>query len=212
MRKGCQKAFEALALLLVFSLLPVSNVLAAAGMQATGKLSTRGNQPITVNGVSANSGDTILTGSTIETGDQIGATVDLGSLGSLDIAPNTRLQLTFNSDGTINVTVSEGCLILRVKQGTYAVINTPGGEVAHNNASTRDATVLDVCLPRGAPAAIVNQGAAANAGSGAGVTGGAVVEEGISGAVVGTLVAGAAGLGILALVVADRGETTSESS
>jgi hypothetical protein len=214
MNQRYRKALKAVALLLAFSLLPFSSgmALAAARAQATGKLTTRGNQPVLVNGISTNSGATILTGATIETGDMVGATVDLGSLGSVDIAPNTKLQLTFNSDGTVTVTVTEGCLILRVKQGTHGVINTPEGIVAQNDATQRQAAVLDVCLPKGAPAAIVNQGAASNAGAGAGTVGGTVAGEGLSGAVVGTLVAGGAGLGILALVLSNRGDDPSGSS
>ncbi|HEX8922031.1 MAG TPA: hypothetical protein VF766_11175, partial [Pyrinomonadaceae bacterium] len=206
-----RKAFEALALLLVFSLLPfssgtalaanLSTANAALARQATGKLATSGNQPILVNGISTNSGATILSGSNIETGDQVGATIDLGGLGSVDIAPNTKLQLNFSSDGTVTINLAEGCVILRVKQGTYGVINTSQGEATHNDSIKRPAAVLDVCLPKGAPAAIVNQGAAANAGAGAGATGGTVASEGLSGAVVGTLVAGAAGLGVIAIIL-----------
>lgn len=217
-----RKSVEALALLLVFSLLPFSSGTAlaanlstsnaAALRQATGKLATSGNQPILVNGISTNSGATILSGSNIETGDQVGATIDLGALGSVDIAPNTKLQLNFSLDGAVTVTLFEGCLILRVRQGTYGVINTPQGEVAHNDSIKRPAAVLDVCLPKGAPAAIVNQGAAANAGAGAGTAGGTVASEGLSGAVVGSLVAGAAGLGIVALILGTRGDNASDSS
>jgi hypothetical protein len=205
---------KAVALLLIFSLLSFSSgtALAAAGMQATGKLTTKGNQPVMVNGIPTTSGATILSGSTIETGDQVGATVDLGALGKVDIAPNTKLQLNFNSDGTLTVTVVEGCLILRVKQGTYAVINTSAGEVAHNDPQQRQAAVLDVCLPKGAPEAIVNQGAASNAGAGAGAASGTVADEGLSGAVLATLIAGGAGLGILGVVLITRGDDPSQSS
>lgn len=212
MNKRCRKALKALALLLVLSLLPFSSGTALAAMQATGKLFTRGNQAITVNGIPTNGGATILSGAAIETGDQIGATIDLGPLGSVDIAPNTKLQLVFNSDGTITVTLVEGCLILRVKQGTYGVINTSTGLVAHNDSTQKQAAMLDVCLPKGAPEPIVNQGAASNAGAGAGTTGGTIAEEGLSGAVVGTLVSGIAGVGLLALVLANRGDDPSGSS
>jgi hypothetical protein len=219
MNKSSQKPLKVLALLLVFSLLSTSSAVALASpaslmaaMQATGKLTTAGNHSITVNGIPANSGDTILTGSTIETPDQVGATIDLGPLGSIDIAPNTKFQVTFAGDGTVRVTLLEGCLILRVKQGAYGVIATSEGEAAHSDSAKKSAAVLDVCLPKGAPTAIVNQGAAANAGAGAGAAGGTVADEGVSGAVVGTLIAGGAGLGILAVVLGNRGENSSPSS
>jgi hypothetical protein len=203
-----------LALLVVFSLLPFSSgtALAAASMQATGKLITRGNQPVMVNGIPATSGATILSGSTIETGDMVGATIELGALGTVDIAPNTKFVLTFSADGTVNVTVMEGCLILRVKQGTYGVINTSGGEVAHNDSTQRQPAVLDVCLPKGAPEAIVNQGAASNAGAGAGASSSTIAREGLSGSVLAALIAGGAGLGILGIVLTNRGDDPSQSS
>jgi hypothetical protein len=217
MNKSSQKTLKVLALLLVFSLLSTSSAIvwaapAYAAMQATGKLTTAGNRSITVNGVPANSGDTILTGSSIETPDMVGATIDLGSLGSIDIAPNTKFQVTFTGDGTVRVMLTEGCLILRVKQGAYGVIATSEGEVAHSDANRKSAAVLDVCLPKGAPTAIVNQGAAANAGAGAGTAGGTIAEEGVSGAVVGTLIAGGAGIGILVVILVHRGENPSQSS
>lgn len=211
MNKRYQKTCRAFALLLVFSLLS-SSVALAARVQATGKLTTKGNQPIMVNGIPTTGGATILTGSTIETGDMVGATIDLGALGKVDIAPNTKLQLTFNSDGTVTVNLTEGCLILRVKQGTYGVINTPSGEVAHNDPTQRQAATLDVCLPKGAPEAIVNQGAASNAGAGAGAAGGTVADEGLSGAVLAALITGGAGIGILIVVLTNRGEDPSQSS
>ncbi|HEX5604008.1 MAG TPA: hypothetical protein VFX63_15715, partial [Pyrinomonadaceae bacterium] len=61
--------------------------------QVVARLTTGNNQPVTVNGLSANTGASILTGATIETGADQSATVNLGSLGSLDIAPNTKLVL-----------------------------------------------------------------------------------------------------------------------
>src|SRR5678816_4374132 len=57
--------------------------------QVVARLTTRNNQPITVNGLSASTGASILTGATIETGADQSATVNLGPLGQLDIAPNT---------------------------------------------------------------------------------------------------------------------------
>lgn len=122
--------------------------------------------------------------------------------------------MTFSRNGTIEITLSEGCVVLRVKEAVYGVIQTPGGKTASSNDSIKkQAAVLDVCLPKRAPEAIVNQGAAVNAGAGAGsAAGGTIAAEGLSGAVVGTLIAGAAGLGIFAVVLSNRGKTTSPSS
>jgi len=59
----------------------------ASPQQATGSLVTQGNKPITVNGVAATSGTTIISGASIETPDGVGGTVNLGTLGSLQFGP-----------------------------------------------------------------------------------------------------------------------------
>ena len=144
-----------------------SGLLPVAPQAIKGRLATRGNQPVSVNGNNQTSGATILSGSTIETGDGVGATINLGSLGSIDIAPNSKVTVEF-SNGQIKVMILQGCAIVRNKQGTSAQIYTEKGLATSNDSTQKQASVLDVCFPSGAPAAIVNQGAAANAGSGAG--------------------------------------------
>src|SRR6478752_4105973 len=69
--------------------------------QFIARLTTRNNQPISVNGNSAATGASIVTGATIETGADQSATVNLGPLGSLDIAPNTKLVLTYDDQGNV---------------------------------------------------------------------------------------------------------------
>lgn len=129
-----------------------------------GRLMTRNDQAILVNGVSANSNDTVLTGSSIETPDKVGATVFLGSLGMLDIAPQTTARLDY-SIGKISVTLVRGCVILRTKSKTTGSVDTSAGSAGSTDPS-RDGT-LDVCFPLGAPSPTANQGAAARAGAGA---------------------------------------------
>jgi hypothetical protein len=183
MRLKNQKALKALALFLVFSLSqlyvhatlagpPV--VKAAEGAMPppqaiTARLTTRGNQSISVNGTNAATGATILTGATIETGDGVGATINLGPLGSVDLAPNTKLELQFDNDG-IKLRLVSGCTVLRNKKGKKAEVSTEQGIAIKDEGSTSSGAgvPLDVCFPAGAPGPIVNQGAAANAGAGAG--------------------------------------------
>src|SRR6185436_18667796 len=80
--------------------------------QIVARLTTRNNQPVTVNGLSANTGASILTGATIETGADQSATVNLGPLGTLDIAPNTKLVLTYDENGNVKALLIYGCAIL----------------------------------------------------------------------------------------------------
>jgi hypothetical protein len=152
-----------------------------------------------------------MSGATIQTPDLIGATVALGILGFLDIAPNTKLQVEFGRDGKVKVTLVEGCVILRINRGNYGAIHNAAGDVIVSNDPGRmEESSLDVCLPKGAPSAVVNQGAASNAGAGAevgGVAGGGGVPDAFwwglgSSSVAGTII----------LIIAARGDDPSESS
>src|SRR6476660_6175137 len=83
----------------------------AVPQQFVARLTTRNNQPITVNGLSSNTGASIVTGATIETGADQSATVNLGSLGTLDIAPNTKLVLTYDDQGNVKAVLVYGCAV-----------------------------------------------------------------------------------------------------
>jgi hypothetical protein len=197
MTSNPQKTFKATAILLALTLLQVYVVGAAASPVlrqggAKGKLTTTKNQPVTVNGNPATSGQTVLPGATIETPPGIGATVNLGPLGSVDLAPGSRAELTF-SDGQMKLVLIQGCAILTTKQGTYGEIDTAQGKAASNDSDKKEAMVMDVCNPVGATSPIINQGAAANASAGA--AGGTVAGSG--GVGTGWIIAGAAGLAAL---------------
>lgn len=213
-----RKAVKALALFLVFTMAQVyievnfagpsgetkdTTTFPAQGGQLTGKLTTTGGQPILVNGTSLASGGTLLSGATIEVPDGVGATIDLGPLGQLDLAPNTSVVLEF-SDGQVKVKVVRGCAILRTKKGTGGEVSTDQG-VAATNDSKKD-EVADVCFPPGAPGPIVNQGAAAGAGAGAGGGGG-----GIGAGTIALIGGGIAGGTALALALND-GDNPSPST
>jgi len=116
--------------------------------QPSGVLSTQGNQPITVNGVSTNAGATILTGAGIETPAGVGASIDFGALGSLQIDPNTRLMVDFQN-GMIKVTLLQGCVTLRTKQGTRGEVDRAQGVAGTTDASKDD--MLHVCTPNAVP-------------------------------------------------------------
>src|SRR5437588_838742 len=85
-------------------------------------LTTQGNKPITVNGVGATSGATILTGATIETPDGVSATVTIPGHGALMIPANTKLTLEFDSAGNVRVTLLQGCAVLNLKKGTRGAV------------------------------------------------------------------------------------------
>src|ERR1700730_1169337 len=79
----------------------------------TAILTTRGNRPITVNGTEVASGTTIVPGFVIETPELVGGTINLGSLSSLEIAPNTKLTIDFDENGNMRVTLVRGCATVR---------------------------------------------------------------------------------------------------
>src|SRR5258708_25795630 len=137
----------------------------AAPAAIMGVLTTSNNKPITVNGANATSGATIPSGVTIETPSGVGATIRLGRLGSICIAPNTKLSLEFDQQGNlVKVTVNEGCVILRTTKNVSGVVNGAQGALGQIAAATGGS--LDVCAIAGAAPAI-SQGAPAVAGAGA---------------------------------------------
>lgn len=142
----------------------------AQGGTSQGRLSTRGNNPVSVNGTSAKSGETIFSGQTIQTPDGVGATVQLPGLGRVDIAPNTTLTLTF-ADGSISVSLASGCTILTTNKGVAGTVQSGGST---QQTDTSKGGTLDVCSSRTPGAApVVGQGAAAAAGAGASSAAGA---------------------------------------
>jgi len=138
------KALKVLALFLVFCFAQVyvQGELGSPGAGAgaipqrliTARLTTRNNQPITVNGNTATTGVTILTGAMLETGDQVSATVDLGPLGSVELGPNSRMQLDFD-DGGFKVKLFRGCAAVKSKGNANAEVATEEGasEKTNNN-------------------------------------------------------------------------------
>jgi hypothetical protein len=120
----------------------------APQQQVSGVLSTQGNQPITVNGVSTNAGATILTGASIETPSGVWASIDFGPLGSLQIDPNSRVTVEFQN-GMIKVTLLQGCVTLRTKKGTRGEIDRAQGVAGTTDGSKDD--MLHVCTPGAVP-------------------------------------------------------------
>lgn len=121
--------------------------------QVVARLTTRNNQAILVNGLSANTGASILTGATIETGADQSATVNLGSLGTLDIAPNTKLVLTYDDQGNVKAVLVYGCAILTAKKKTTGEIATEQGTAGKTDPVAGG--ILNVCFPQGAAAPTV---------------------------------------------------------
>lgn len=156
----------------------------------TGRLTTRGNNAITVNGNSAKTGETIFSGQQLQTPAGVGATIQLGALGRVDLAPNTSLTLTF-TDGQIGVNLASGCVILTANRGVTGTVEAQG---TRQQTDPAKGGTIDVCTNStpGAPP-LVGQGAAAGAGAGA-AAGAGTVAAGTAGVGTATTVLGVSGL------------------
>lgn len=142
-----------------------ARLVSAAMPQAhKGRLTTRGNNPVTVNGTSAKSGETIFSGQTIQTPEGVGATVQLPGLGRVDIAPNTSLTLTFEN-GKIDVVLASGCLILNSDKGVAGTVQAGG---TSQQTEPANGGSIDACSTTPGSAPVFGQGAASAAGAGAG--------------------------------------------
>jgi hypothetical protein len=163
MISGRQKLIKAVALFLVCSLLQLYTGLSLAGpdeataenapspraQQNVGRLSTRGNKAILVNGNKADTGATILDGALLETTDCVTATVNIGAISQVDLATNTIATINY-SDDKVKVTLKQGCVIVRADQAVNITIETPDGiqtPAVQPDASNRKR--VEVCYPSG---------------------------------------------------------------
>ena len=195
-----QKTMKALAIFLAFAVAQISIQLSFAGtvspsyatlvqQQLVVRVTTSGNRPILVNGNSTASGGSLATGATIETPDGVSATIDLGPLGTLDLAPNTKVVLEFDCPPappagteagpcTVRVKVLSGCVVLKTKKGTQGQIDTEQQEkVRESDNKKGGGAPLNFCTPgAGAGAAAA---AAAAPGIGAGTIAAVVIAGGL---------------------------------
>lgn len=182
-----QKAFSAIALFLIFSVTQVyvqANLLAsparsentgASTLLLSGKLATRGGGLITLNGNQVGPGATILTGAQLQTPENVGATVQLGKLGKVDLAPGTNLMLSFGPSN-VDVRLSTGYAILTTLKGIDGSMTTPDGVVSKSD-STKVSTVVgqddqDKNKKKKGGTVIPDSGVGAGSDTGQGILGG----------------------------------------
>ena len=139
--------------------------------QLLARLTTKGNLPISLNGVSASSGASVTNDAIIETPVNVDATVDLGSLGSLDIDQETRIKLEYDGNCvpgsgdpsgvqepalqkcSVKITLYAGCVTAHYKQGAYFMAVTEQQMlIAESDKNRKQAGTFKVCAGTGAPA------------------------------------------------------------
>jgi hypothetical protein len=105
--------------------------------QFIARLTTTGNQPVTINNASAASGATILTGATIETPADVSATIDLGAIGTIELQPNSSIQLDFDDNGNVRVKVLRGCVRVNKSGPNEAEMYTAEGASEKTNSNRK---------------------------------------------------------------------------
>lgn len=100
---------------------------AASGTIVFGRLASFGSGMTVVNGNQVVSGTTILSGAQIQTPDSVAATIDLGSVGKLNIAPKTNLTLSFDKTSII-VNLASGDALLTTYSGVKGSLTMPDGQ------------------------------------------------------------------------------------
>lgn len=197
-----RKSMKAIAVFVAFAVAQISIQLSFAStvspsyamlvqQQLIVRVSTSGNRPILVNGNSTASGGSLATGAIIETPDGVSATIDLGPLGTLDLAPNSKVVLDFDCPpappaGTeaepckVKVKVLAGCVVMKTKKGTQGQIDTEQQEKIQESNKKGGGAPLNFCTP-GAGAGTAAAGAAATTagGIGAGTIAAAVIAGGL---------------------------------
>ncbi|HLE62974.1 MAG TPA: hypothetical protein VI750_07540 [Pyrinomonadaceae bacterium] len=113
-------------------------VLASPGAKAAGELSVAGN--VTVNGQRAISGGTLFSDSMITTAEKSSATVSIGKLGRVELAPNSSLRLSF-SDNSISGVLENGSANLSTLAGVTVDVTTKDGQVVVDGSKATSFTV-----------------------------------------------------------------------
>ncbi len=123
----------AIALLVTYSMVAMASAGNAAGeLTVIGGSSTGETSFVTVNGEAAKSGRTVFSSSTISTPEGMGAIINFGKAGKIQLAPNT--VFTVSADGkSISGDLSAGSLtVLNAAQSVPVTIST--GEIVNVNA------------------------------------------------------------------------------
>ena len=149
---------KALSMCLVVATVATYSMVALAGSErVAGELSVsgkivNGETPfVKVNGEAAQSGRSIFSSSTIATPEDASATVNIGKVGKIELAPNTTLALSFdekgiNGDllaGRVTVLNSSDTVNIKTLDGSVAKLNAGNSAVATGKVQDDDDSVND---------------------------------------------------------------------
>jgi hypothetical protein len=184
---------KALTLCLVMAITASYSMVAlAASPKAVGELMVTGGSTssVTVNGEPAVSGRAIFSSSTISTPDAVGAAVNLGKAGKIELAPNTTFTLNIEGNaiggdltaGSITVLSSAQAVSVKILSGEVLQLNagqtaTAGGGTTAQTTTTSNGDVdwwVYALIFGGATAGIL---LAATAGNDSTFGNGAIIEK-----------------------------------
>ena len=130
---------KALSMCLVAALIATYSMTTLAGAgKIAGELKVSGKNfngemaSVNVNGEAAKSGRSIFSTSTLATPDEASAVVDLGKIGSIQLAPKTNLVLSFNEKGISGDLLAGSVTVLNAADSVN--ITTVGGKTLQLNA------------------------------------------------------------------------------
>lgn len=120
---------------LVVTIITTYSTVALAGSEkiagellVTGKAINGSDPFVKINGENAQTGRSIFTGSVISTPENVGALLNLGKLGEIELAPNTIMSLSFNEKEGINGDLIAGRVTV-VKVAESISVKTAEGEI-----------------------------------------------------------------------------------
>lgn len=134
-------------LCLVIGVLSVYSMVALATSDVaspSGRLAVFGKK-VTVNGISADCGAPIFSNSTIITAADSSATVSLGTLGVIELMPNSSMRLSFN-ESQVEGTLDTGYARVSTPAGISAIITTKDGTAI---AKSDEANIFSVAISCG---------------------------------------------------------------
>lgn len=130
---------KALSMCLVAALIATYSMTTLAGAgKIAGELKVSGKNfngemaSVNVNGEAAKSGRSIFSTSTIATPDEASAVIDLGKIGSIQLAPKSNLVLSFNEKGISGDLLAGSVTVLNAANSVN--ITTVGGKTLTLNA------------------------------------------------------------------------------
>jgi len=97
------------------------------GKALLGKLVTMSNRPVLVNGAEAITGSIVLSGAQVTTPAASLATVQLDNVGSITVAPSSKVMVAFDSKN-VTVRVASGDATITTADGVKGVVFGPNGQ------------------------------------------------------------------------------------